>query len=106
MKAQFYRFTLGGRRLSWPAKILLSVLGLVATLLVVSFGLLAVVMGAAVFVVMKLLGSLRQALGLSQETHSPFVSAPTAPTTQETAIVREIEVEVLPAERDRSSAQS
>ncbi len=103
MKAQFYQFNLGGRQLSWPAKILLSVLALVVIALFVSFGLLAIVFAVAVFAVTKLVMGLRQALGLRPEVPPPYSWEPSvmvqnAPDAEESVIVREIEVEVLPAE--------
>ncbi len=105
MKAQFYQFNLGGRRLGWPSKILLSVLALVGIALFVSFGLLAVAAGVAVFAVMKLVGSLRQALGLSPAappvaSWERSVMVQTMPEAEESVIVRDVEVEVLPAERE------
>jgi|GEM_PF-5716966 hypothetical protein len=108
MKAQFYQFHLGGRRLGWPAKILLSVLALAGIALLVSFGLLAIVSAVVIFGVMKLVGSLRQALGLSPEPPPPTTTSSwerriivdTTPDTEEPVIVRDIEVEVLPAERE------
>lgn len=109
MRAQFYQFNLGGRRLGWPVKILLIVLALVVIALFVSFGLLAVVAGVVVFAVMKLVGSLRQALGLSPEPPPPTttsswersVMVQTTPDAEESVIVRDIEVEVLPAEGEK-----
>jgi hypothetical protein len=106
MKAQFYQFNLGGRRLGWPAKILLSVLALVGIALFVSFGLLAIVFAVAVFAVTKLVMSLRQALGLSPEVQPPSswessVMVQNAPDSEEFIIVRDIEVEVLPAEGEK-----
>jgi len=107
MKAQFYQFSLGGRRLGWPAKILLSVLALVGIALFVSFGLLAIVFAVALFAVMKLVSSLRQALGLSptvevtEQSWERSVSIQTTPQVEESGQVRDVEVEVLPAEPER-----
>lgn len=107
MKAQFFQFNLGGRQLGWSAKILLSVLALVGIALFVSFGLLAVVAGVAIFAVMKLVGSLRQAFGLAptvevrEQSWERSVTVQTTPDTEESVIVRDIEVEVLPAESER-----
>lgn len=106
MRAQFYQFNLGGRRLGWPVKILLSVLALAAIALFVSFGLLAVVAGVAVFAVMKLVGGLRQAFGLAPQAPPPAswersVMVQTTPDAEESVIVRDIEVEVLPAEGEK-----
>ena len=106
MRAQFYQFNLGGRRLGWPAKILLGFLALVGIALFVSFGLLAILAGVAVFGVMKLMASLRHALGMNTTSETSETSwdqslpVQSTPETEETVIVRDIEVEVLPAERE------
>lgn len=107
MRTQFYQFNLGGRRLGWPAKILLSVLALVGIALFVSFGLLAVVAGVAIFALMKLVGILREALGLTptvevrEQAWESGVMVQTTPDAEESVIVRDIEVEVLPAEGEK-----
>lgn len=108
MRAQFYQFHLGGRRLGWPAKILLSVLALAGIALFVSFGLLAIVSAVVIFGVMKLVGNLRQALGLAPtvEVREPSwersVSIHSIPQMGESGQVRDVEVEVLPADSERS----
>lgn len=102
MKAQFYQFNLGGRRLGWSAKILLGLIALVGISLLVSFGLLAAVCAAVVFAATKLVMGLRRSFGLTEDASShPFdssVMAQPARFHEESGMVREIEVEVLPAE--------
>jgi hypothetical protein len=73
----------------------------------VSFGLLAVVAGVAIFALMKLVGILRQALGLTptvevrEQAWESRVMVQTTPDAEESVIVRDIEVEVLPAEGEK-----
>lgn len=105
MKAQFYQFNLGGRQLGWPAKVLLGVLAVVGIALLLSVGLMAAVFGVAVLAISRLVIGLRRTLGLAPEPTTQVwertVTMHTGPGTEDQAVVREIEVEVLPAERER-----
>jgi hypothetical protein len=104
MKARHFQFNLGSRSLGWPAKILLSFLALAGIALIVSFGLLAILFAVAVFTATKLMLHLRRALGLSHEpppanTWEHGIRTQNVPDSEASVIVRDIEVEVLPAER-------
>lgn len=106
MKAQVYQFNLGGRQLGWPAKVLLGVLALAGVALLLSVGLMAAVFGVAAFAVTRLVLGLRRSLGLAPERTAPVwargVAVPSeVPVSDREVTVREIEVEVLPVERER-----
>lgn len=107
MKAQFYQFNLGGRQLGWPAKVLLGVLAVAGLAVLLSVGLMALVFGVVTVAITRLVISLRRSLGLAppaQETRTNWQRSMAVQTEMNSAgesVVREIEVEILPAERER-----
>lgn len=105
MKAQYYQFNLGGRQLGWPAKVMLGVLAVAGLAVLLSVGLMAAVFGVAAFAITRLVIGLRRSLGLApaaQETSwEPRVAVPAEVDAAGGSVVREIEVEVLPAEREK-----
>jgi hypothetical protein len=105
MKAQFYQFNLGGRQLGWPAKVLLGVLAVAGLAVLLSVGLMAAVFAVAAFAITRLVIGLRRSLGLApaaQETsRERRVAMPAEVDVAGESVVREIEVEVLPAKREK-----
>ena len=105
MKAQYYQFNLGGRQLGWPAKVLLGVLALAGLAVLLSVGLMAAVFGVAAFAITRLVIGLRRSLGLApaapETSWQRSMAVQTEVDAAGGAVVREIEVEVLPAERKK-----
>ncbi len=105
MKAQFYQFNLGGRQLGWPAKVLLGVLAVAGLAVLLSVGLMAAVFAVAAFAITRLVIGLRRSLGLApaaQETsRERRVAVPAEVDVAGESVAREIEVEVLPAKREK-----
>lgn len=108
MKARMYQFQFGQSNLGWPAKLVLGLIVILGVFLLLSFGLIAAVVGGVALIAMKIIRTFLPAAAPSPESDLSWQrqqsmgrnmdTEPARELQEDTSIVRDIEVEVLPAE--------
>ncbi|GEP42533.1 hypothetical protein [Brevifollis gellanilyticus] len=106
MKARMYQFQFGQGNLGWPAKLVLGLVIILGIALLLSFGLIAAVVGGIALLATKIIRTFlpasaappAQESDLSWHRQQP---EPSHELQEDRGIVRDVEVEILPAEDDR-----
>lgn len=112
MKARMYQFQFGQANLGWPAKVVLGLIIILGAALLLSFGLIAAAVGGVAFLAAKLIRPfLPTSASAAQPPESDLAwqrpqTEPTRELQEDASIIRDVEVEILPAEDTRSGPQA